>query len=164
MAHYGTLEAANDYHDARGNSAWFLSEFADDHRVAALVRASEWLDGVYRTRWPGQRAAGRAQALDWPRFNARDVEGQEIGGAETPDEVENATYAAALRELAKPGSLSPDVVAGTAKVLTSAGKLTWTPLRTFASAADMTPTLTEVERLLSSLIRRVGASVELLRV
>lgn len=150
--HYGTLDGAAAYHAARGNAAW--ADSTEPARTAALIRASEWLDGVYRSRWPGQKASGRAQAMDWPRINARDAEGQEIGDAEVPDEVEKASYAAALRELVRPGSLSPDVVAGTAKVLTGAGKLTWTPLRTFASTEDMAPTLTEVERLLSSLIRQ----------
>lgn len=79
---------------------------------AALVRASAWLDGRYRSRFPGTRANGRAQGLEWPRAGAADVSGHAISATEIPVEVLNATAEAARRELASPGALAPDAPAG----------------------------------------------------
>jgi hypothetical protein len=160
---YGSLAAALVYHEARGNAAWSAAGVDDEKREAALLRSSEWLDGVYRSRWPGQRTGGRSQARDWPRIDAFDAEGNAIASEDVPDEVERATYAAALRELVKPGSLSPDIVLGQSKVLTAVKGIVWTPLRSFATTEDMAPTLTEVERVLSGLISARGATQFLAR-
>jgi hypothetical protein len=112
---YGTLAGANAYHLEHGNAAWTGT---DEAKTAALVRASAYVDslgrqqmlppGVWRTLWPGTKTGGRAQALDWPRTDASDYEGNAIGPAEIPIEVVHATYEAALRELTAPGSLNPD--------------------------------------------------------
>lgn len=160
---YGSLAAALAYHEARGNAAWSAAGVDDDKREAALLRASEWLDGVYHGRWAGQKTEGRSQVRDWPRINAFDAEHNAIASDEVPDEVERATYAAALRELVKPGSLSPDIVLGQSKVLTAVKGVVWTPLRSFATTEDMAPTLTEVERALSGLIGSRGATQFLAR-
>lgn len=118
---YGTLEGADAYHQARGNTAWAIGP--DDARKAALVRATDYIDGRYRVmmatgRWvsmfPGVRTAGRGQANEWPRTGARDNDGNALPVDQVPVEVERATYEAALRELASPGSLSPDFVASEA--------------------------------------------------
>jgi hypothetical protein len=160
---YGSLASALAYHEARGNAAWTAAGVDDAKREAALLRSSEWLDGAYRSRWPGQRTGGRSQARDWPRIDAFDAEGNAISSDEVPQEVEHAAYAAALRELSKPGSLSPDIVIGQAKVLTAVKGIVWTPLRSFATTEDMAPTLTEVERALSGLIGSRGATQFLVR-
>lgn len=111
---YGTLAGAESYHADRGNTAWTGSDIV---KQAALVRASAYIDGRYRLRWPsgrwvsqfpGVKAGGRAQQLEWPRSGAIDYEYQPIPADTVPDEVERATYEAALRELVVPGSLSPD--------------------------------------------------------
>lgn len=161
--YYGSLAASLAYHEARGNAAWSAAGVEDEKREAALLRSSEWLDGVYRSRWPGRRTEGRSQARDWPRIEAIDADGNAIASDEVPQEVEHATYAAALRELSKPGSLSPDIVIGQAKVLTAVKGIVWTPLRSFATTEDMAPTLTEVERVLSGLIGARGATQFLAR-
>ncbi len=115
---YGTLAGADSYHLARGNGAWAAG--AEEARIGALVRATDYIDGRYRVllasgRWssmfPGVRTAGRGQPNEWPRTGAVDYDGDPIQPDEIPDEVERATYEAALRELAAPGSLSPDFVA-----------------------------------------------------
>lgn len=108
---YGTLEGALAYHTARGNAAWLADEVTDQQRTAALVRASAWIDGEYGARFPGTKTGGRSQQLAWPRTDAADTDGSEIEEDEVPFEIENGTYEAALRELAAPGSLSPDFVA-----------------------------------------------------
>ncbi|MEE5088446.1 DnaT-like ssDNA-binding protein [Pseudomonas alliivorans] len=117
---YGNVADADAYHAARANAAWTGEDMA---KQAALIRASAYIDGKFQTqnscgRWEslfsGVKTGGRAQALQWPRTGATDTEGNEISTTEIPVEVEQATYEAALREIALPGSLSPDYVASTA--------------------------------------------------
>ena len=114
---YGTVAAADAYHAARANAAWTGDDVA---KQAALIRASTYIDGKYQFqnacgRWEslfsGSKTGGRAQALQWPRTGAADNEGSAIPADEIPTEIEQATYEAALREIAAPGSLSPDYVA-----------------------------------------------------
>ena len=116
---YGTLVGAGTYHTARGNSAWTGS---DADKTAALVRATDYIDGRYRVmlrtgKWVsmfrGSRTEGRSQDHEWPRLGATDAEGNAIDDDVVPIEVEYATYEAALRELVTPGSLSPDFVPNT---------------------------------------------------
>ncbi|MEJ7685630.1 MAG: DnaT-like ssDNA-binding protein [Variovorax sp.] len=113
---YGTVAEADVYHADRGNAGWTGRTIDKD---AALLRASIYVDSVGRkqlkngtwvTMFPGSKAGGRAQLLDWPRTGAVDYEGNTIGDAEVPIEVRQATYEAALRELVTPGSLTPDYV------------------------------------------------------
>ena len=114
---YGTVNDADAYHLARGNAAWTGTPAVKE---AALVRASDYIDGRYRYKtaagcWKsmfrGVRAGGRTQTVEWPRFGAFDSEGNDIADDVIPDEIERATYAAALVELVSPGSLSPEYVA-----------------------------------------------------
>ena len=110
--HYGTLAAADAYHAARANTAW--ADAAEPARIAALVRASDYIDaryvyqrgGCWASMFPGEKTGGRAQERAWPRTGVKGV-----GPDEVPAEVERATYEAAARELAEPGSLLPDYVA-----------------------------------------------------
>lgn len=111
---YGTLAGALTYHADRGNAAWASSN--DTLRTAALVRATTYIDATYRGRFPGYRTARRAQSLEWPRTDAWDAtNGVTILSTEVPIEVERAAYEAALRELASPGSLNPDITPGKIK-------------------------------------------------
>ncbi len=110
--HYGTLEAAALYHDARGNTAWSAAGVTDAQRTAALVRASAALDGQYSRRYGGSKAT-RAQALQWPRVGARDYcVGEDLPDDEVPQEIEQAMYALALVELLTPGAASPSFTPG----------------------------------------------------
>lgn len=79
---------------------------------AAIVRASQSLDATYRDRFPGERAFGRDQGLEWPRVGATDRNGEAIEENVVPYEVENATAELALKELASPGSTLPDLERG----------------------------------------------------
>lgn len=121
--HYGTVEGFTAYTSARGIDVWsftvFLAgvavEVSNTTITAALVRASAYIDMRYRTRFWGTKTGGRAQVLAWPRYGAYDAAGTAFDDDETPIEVEYATYEAALRELAAPGSLMPDVITGKIK-------------------------------------------------
>lgn len=107
--YYGTLEAASSYHANRENTAWAqASSSPDDKRSGALLRASAWIDGRYRSRFPGKKTGGRSQVREWPRTGAVDTSSEAIASDEVPIEILDATFEAALRELVEPGSLSPD--------------------------------------------------------
>lgn len=118
MAHYGTVEGADAYHEARGNEAWTsVASSPEDEKAAALTRATAFVDGRYLPRFPGVRTDGRSQDLQWPRVGSdggpvTDAEGNEIAADEVPAEIINAVYEAALREIESPGSLMPDMDRG----------------------------------------------------
>lgn len=119
----------------------------------AARRAAVFLDSSYRTRLPGQRVKGRAQSREWPRKNAYDAAGQAIASDEVPAEWLDANAEVAIRELASPGALSPDVVTGKIKKsVTVVGAVSVT----YADDADLVgsqrPTLTLVDDLLSGLL------------
>lgn len=102
--HYGTLSAANEWHQTRGNSAWAAG--SEEARTAALVRASDWLDATYGPRFKGQPST-MSQPREWPRIGVC-LRGHELPDDEVPSQILAAVYDAALRELAAPGSLAPD--------------------------------------------------------
>lgn len=108
---YVTTADANAYALARG-----LAFPIDDEAVAeqALRRATTWLDATYGGYFSGERLNGREQSLQWPRANAYDNSGTPIAlpSDEIPIEIINATIEAAVREMASPGALSPDVTPG----------------------------------------------------
>lgn len=109
MANYGTVAGYKAYADARGTS--YVGK-TDDEITQALVRASSYIDGAYRASFPGYKTGRREQVLEWPRTNATDGAANSLPSDEVPVEIENATYEGAIRELASPGSLAPDVAAG----------------------------------------------------
>ena len=106
---YVSLEDAAEYAAARGLT---FPDSPAGPAEAALIRATAAIDATYRSRFPGQRANGRAQALEWPRKYAGDAEGNPIAENEVPQEVINATCEAAVRELASPNSMMPDLERG----------------------------------------------------
>jgi hypothetical protein len=155
MAGYGTDAAWQAYAAARGQGA--VADATEALRDAARLRASEWLDGEYQSRFPGKRTGGRDQERAWPRVNAADAAGEAIPDDEVPAEIERATFEAALRELEAPGSLSPDVTPGRRVKRTSEAV---GPLRedveyfsTSGGAASDRPLLSVVEGILSGLLR-----------
>lgn len=87
----------------------------EDKAEAALRRATSYIDNIYRTRFPGQRKKFREQGLEWPRVGVVDMNGFAVSSDEIPIEVIRATCEAAVRELASPGSLTPDVTPGKVK-------------------------------------------------
>jgi|SRR5215204_651600 len=104
---YISVSDADTYHDVRGQEAW--SDGTTTEKEAALRKATAYIDGRYGARFTGTKRLGREQALLWPRTGAEDAEGWVLDYDEVPVEIERATAEAALRELADPGSLSPDV-------------------------------------------------------
>lgn len=68
-------------------------------------RGSQYIDGLYGSRFSGQPTEGFAQERAWPRSGAYS-HGQSIPTDLIPVAVEQAAYAAAFQEALKPGSLS----------------------------------------------------------
>lgn len=102
MPHYGSEAGLTSYAASVG------MEVPAGSLLSALTRASMWLDGRYGLQFPGVRSGGYAQALAWPRTGATTSEGLEVPAGVVPAGIEFATYEAALRHLATPGSLAPD--------------------------------------------------------
>ena len=115
---YGTLSDADTYHSDRGNGEWDDASSAE--RNAALARATDYIDGrywrrlptgAYTSSFPGKpTATALSSGRQWPRTGAKDGYGNALPDDAVPEAVKRATYEAARRELAVPGSLSPDFV------------------------------------------------------
>ena len=106
---YSSLEEIEAYANAHGLT--FVTSPAEPAEAAAR-RASVWLDGAYRDRLPGTRTNGRDQALQWPRSDAKDIDGNEIADNEIPAEWKAAHAEASIKEFNAPGTLSPDLERG----------------------------------------------------
>lgn len=132
----------------------------------ALVRATAWIDGAFRSRFPGARTNGRSQGLEWPRRNATDASGEAIADDEIPAEIVRATAAAALRELTSVGSLSPDVTGGGA-IRRERKRLGSMEKETEYAVSDgqrsPAPRFPEIDAILSGLIGSRGATIRLMR-
>lgn len=160
---YGTVTEADAYHAARGNTAWTGDNTV---KTAALVRASDYIDGRYRCRLPsgrwqsmftGEKTGGRTQEREWPRTGATDYEGNEIPSDEVPIEVEHAAYEAALRELTSPGSLSPDYVPSqlVTKEKVDVIEVTYSePQPSVDGSMPNRPVITAVDEILAPLLRK----------
>jgi hypothetical protein len=150
-----SLADATAYHAARGNAAWTAEGVTDDLREQALRRATSFLSASFP--WAGYRVRGRDQALAWPRYGVSDVEGWAVPSDAVPREVRDATAEVALRELAAPGSMTPDVVLSERIKSEQVG-----PIRTeyFGSTSvdEVRPTLLIVRDLVGGLLARWGGS------
>ncbi|KAG1322096.1 hypothetical protein G6F63_013518 [Rhizopus arrhizus] len=104
--------------------------------------------------FPGVRTAGRGQPNEWPRTGAVDYDGDPIQPDEVPDEVERGAYEAALRELASPGSLSPDYVATEAVTKEKVGPIEVTYAdSTAAGQVPNRPVVPAIDEILAPLLR-----------
>lgn len=112
----------------------------------ALRRATAWIDATYRIRFPGA-ATDVWQSLEWPRAGVV-YRGEAYDETKIPQQVKDATCEAALREIAKPGSLSPDRQRGGAIKELKAGSVDIT----FADNAPIETMFTAIDGLLSGLL------------
>src|ERR1700746_1316619 len=96
---------------------------ADGDEDAAIVRATTALDAIYRARFNGYKGHGRNQGLEWPRPAAYDREGYLISGTIIPPEIKNAVCEMAIRELAEPNSMIPDLDRGGQVLMLRAGSV-----------------------------------------
>jgi len=149
MPNYGTEAGLTEY----AASVGALVPAGDP--LPALVRASVYIDGRYGPRFVGVRSGGYAQALAWPRTGAVTREGFSIPSSVIPDVIGNATYEAALRELAAPGSLSPDFIASQQVTREKVGEIEVAYAETASKGADAArPVVTVIDEMLAGLLSR----------
>lgn len=113
---YVSVSAADEYHAKRGNTAW--TNLTNSQKHLLLVRATDYIEQMYRERWEGVRAT-ITQSLSWPREY---VEYPDVADFyptsyypenQVPAEVKNACAELALK--ANADALSPDVDRVTAR-------------------------------------------------
>ena len=125
----------------------------------ALRRAAVWLDSTYRSRFTGFRTDGHDQALEWPRQSGV-YQSEPFGSIPTdivPQEIIDAQCEAAVRELATPGGLSPDVVAGKIqKSVTVVGAVS-VDYAASSGVQSQKPTMTIISGILFNVITAVVA-------
>lgn len=169
---YVSVEDAVAYAVAHGIA---FSDADDDAASAALRRSTAWIDSTYRTRFTGYRTFRRSQALEWPRAgayvyipnNASDM--AYAGGYdpaydylatnEIPVEIINATCEAAVRELATPGALTPDLDRGGAVKSLKAGSVQIE----YAGTASAMTVWTAIDNALSGLLRSTAMGIRAVR-
>lgn len=160
---YGELSGARAYHAARGNAAW--ASASDDDLNSALLRASVYIDSRYRHQYPtgawvsmfsGAKTGGRNQEREWPRSGASDYEGNSIPADDVPLEVVHATYEAAERERAIPGSLSPDYVPSQIAIKEKVGPIE-VQYMTGSSGNPVRPIVSAIDEIIAPVI--IGSSL-----
>ena len=102
---YITVEQADEFHGARGNTEWMESDPVD--RESWLLEAMDYMNANYV--WSGIKTQ-RDQPLDWPRAYVYDEDGYYIDSDVTPQEILDAQ--ALLADYARTGPLLTDVAAG----------------------------------------------------
>lgn len=101
MAGYGTDQGFSDWLTTNGH-------VLPENALAPAIlrhRGSQYIDGLYGSRFSGQPTGSFTQDRAWPRSGAT-AQGQSIPPDVIPVAVEQAAYAAAFQEALKPGSLS----------------------------------------------------------
>lgn len=138
---------AQAYWTAHGHS---YAGKTDTEIEQALRRATQYITGRYRGRWPGTALNGRDQALPWPREDATDIDGEEIASDELPQELLDALAEAAIRELNDPGSLTPDSTETDRVKREKVGPLEVEYAG--GTTADVRPTVTLIDELLAPIL------------
>lgn len=103
---YLSVSEADDYHDGRGNTAWTDSSITTAVKQNALVRATDYIEKRFGTRFRGWKESS-TQALQWPRLDAEDNSGYLLSGI--PEKLKQATAEYALRSLSL-HELTPDPI------------------------------------------------------
>jgi hypothetical protein len=155
---YGTVSGADAYHAARGNVAWTGTTA---EKLAALVRASSYIDATYGARFSGVPTNAFAQPLAWPRAGVS-VWGNAVPSTLVPTAVINAAYEAALIERVTPGSFSVsgsassavkrEKVEGAVEIEYQTNSGAWT-------VESMLPVLSSIEGLLKPFLRSAEAGI-----
>lgn len=150
---YVSVADADDYHARRANAGWTGDDGAKE---AALVRATDYLDGLYRARWVG-RPVMVGQGLCWPRVYAW-VQNGYLPSDAVPKALVRACCEAALRELQAPGGLTPDIYPGERVISEVVGPLQ-TDYAPGGSPTDVLPVAVAVERLIAPLLRSASSAL-----
>lgn len=141
---YSEVTFADEYHSDRANTSWSSATAGD--KEAALINATQYLDGRYGDRYVGVKA-NASQGLSWPRTEAISKSGHRIASDQVPVAVQQAAAEAALTALSQ--TLEPDLARGgrVAKVKVGPVEQEYEP---GASAQDQRP---RIDGLLHDVIR-----------
>lgn len=77
---YITVEFFRDHHEDRGRAT---DDYVDGAVQSAIVKATDYVDQRFGTRYRGERKT-LDQALEWPRIDAIDNDGYELGTDRIP--------------------------------------------------------------------------------
>ena len=106
---YVSYDFVENYHSLRGNTSWISGD--STAKQYAIIRATQSIDAMYKTKWKGNQTEYGTQELEWPRQNV-DVVGIELDDDLIPASLKKAVCEAALRELSSANSLQPDLERG----------------------------------------------------
>lgn len=76
-------------------------------KESALIRATDYLDENYRSRWKGYRGS-QDQALDWPRYSVVDGDGYLVASDAVPGQLSSALVEIAVTVVADTESMTPE--------------------------------------------------------
>lgn len=147
---YVSVSDCATYASARGLS---FASSPVDLAEQALRRATAFIDGAYGSSFSGERLKHRDQALEWPRAGAVDATGYPVAPDSVPIEVKNATCEAAVRELAVPNSLTPDLKRGGMIESVKAGSVAVT----YSGAAPASTTFQKIDQIMAALIGKTAS-------
>lgn len=159
------VSGAEAYADATALDAWATKVWGaaltgdTAAKEAAILRAVAWLDAQ---SWVGAKANGRSQALAWPRSDAVDADGFDIGATDIPGELIEAQHILARAELANPGVLTPDVTLSGKRVLTGVKGITWQVQGAPNTVEAARPVITAALDAIKGLLRNGGKPVQFL--
>ena len=148
---YIAYDYALAYHALRGNSAWAAASDADQQY--AIIRATQAIDSIYKGKWKGSPTEYGTQELEWPRSGVT-VGSTSIGDDTIPAAIKKAVCEAALRELASPGSMTPDLERGGEIKRVKADVVEVE----YMDGANSTTTFTAIDGLLADLVTGTSAS------
>lgn len=149
---YVDYDYAENYHTLRGNSAWTAGD--STQKQYAIIRATQAIDSIYKGKWKGEPTEYGAQELEWPRSGVT-VGSTSIGDDVIPAVIKKAVCEAALRELASPNSMTPDLERGGEIKRVKADVVEVE----YADGANSTTTFTAIDGLLTDLVTGTSASV-----
>lgn len=148
---YIAYDYALAYHALRGNSAWAAASDADQQY--AIIRATQAVDSIYKGKWKGEPTEYGTQELEWPRSGVA-VGSANIDDNVIPAAIKKAVCEAALRELASPGSMTPDLDRGGEIKRVKADVVEVE----YMDGANSTTTFTAIDGLLADLVTGTSAS------
>lgn len=148
---YIAYDYALAYHALRGNSAWAAASDADQQY--AIIRATQAVDSIYKGKWKGEPTEYGTQELEWPRSGVT-VGSTSIDDDVIPAAIKKAVCEAALRELASPGSMTPDLDRGGEIKRVKADVVEVE----YMDGANSTTTFTAIDGLLADLVTGTSAS------
>jgi hypothetical protein len=106
MAGYGSDEGLQTWLDSFG----YEIPSGSSSPAVLRQRGSQYVDGLYGSKFPGTPTGGIEQERAWPRTDV-EIYGAAVSSSAIPTAVEHASYAAALYEAENPGGLAVAITA-----------------------------------------------------